>query len=107
MAALCFQAFRLIGAAQRAAPAPEGDHREQNGSHAVEQKQHRLVALGIEEHLLCLIPDFLLLHRTQGHQHDQVMEAVADHEPEIGQLSGQEQQALDELPVQHIAQAQH
>lgn len=35
------------------------------------------------------------------------MESVADHKPEIGQLSGQKQQALDELPVQHIAQAQH
>ena len=99
------QALGLVGALEGAAPDPDHNHRQENRRQAVQQQQNGLVPLGVEIDLLGLIPDFLLLHGAQGHQHGQIVEAAADHKDHIGDFRQQEQQALDPLAVDDVAQA--
>ena len=93
----------LIGALHRAPPDPEHDQRHQDGGHAVEQQQDGLVALGIEIDLQFLVPDLLLGHGAQRGQHGQIVEAGADHEDDVRNLRGQEQQPLGQLLMGHVS----
>ena len=94
-----------IAALEGAAPDPEHDAGQKDGGQAVEQNQDGTVALGVLKDLQLLVPVFLLFDAAQAGQHGQVVEAVGDHEHDVGHLGRQEQQALGHLLVGHIAQA--